>query len=175
VTSLTVRGLANGTQYVFQVGSENSAGTHWSAYFYGWTQALPGESTGGAASMGSTTATLTWQDNSNNENGFFTQYKVSGATSWTTGPTVGANVTSVTVPGLNPGTPYIFQVGAENSVGTRWSAYIYGTTAAQVPPPAYHAGRQVTIDSHATGGVSGHTEPGNSYPTGPTRPANSAI
>lgn len=172
VTSLTVPGLKNGTQYVFQVGSENSAGTHWSVYFYGWTQALPAEPTGGSASMGSTTATLTWQDNSNNENGFFTQYQVAGATSWNMGPTVGPNVTSVTVPGLTPNTKYIFQVGAENSVGTHWSAYIYGTTSAQ---PAYHAGRQVTIDSHATGGVSGHTGPGNSYAAGPTRSANSAI
>jgi hypothetical protein len=46
------------------------------------------------------------------------------------------------------------------------------------PPPApavYHAGRQVTIDSHATGGVSGHTGQANSYATGPTRGANSPI
>jgi surface antigen len=175
VTSLTVPGLKNGTEYVFQVGAHNSAGTHWSAYFYGWTQALPGEPTGGAAAMGATTATLTWQDNSNNENGFYTQYQVTGATSWTAGPSVGPNVTSVTIPGLSPSTKYTFQVGAENSVGTHWSAYFYGQTAAQAPPPAYHAGRQVSIDSHATGGVSGHTGPGNSYAAGPTRPVNSAI
>jgi CHAP domain-containing protein len=53
------------------------------------------------------------------------------------------------------------------------------TQPAPAPPPAatttYHAGRQVTIDKHATGGVSGHKGPGNSYATGPTRPANSAL
>ena len=33
----------------------------------------------------------------------------------------------------------------------------------------------MTIDSHATGGVSGHKGPANSYATGPTHPASSAL
>jgi hypothetical protein len=172
VTSLTVPGLKNGTQYVFQVGSENSAGTHWSAYFYGWTQALPAEPTGGSAALGSTSAVLTWTDNSNNETSFVTQYRPTSSSTWIAGPSVGANVTSVTVSGLSPSTAYTFQVGAQNSVGTHWSAYINASTTAQA---AYHAGLQVKIDSHATGGVSGHTGPGNSYAAGPTRPANSPL
>jgi surface antigen len=172
VTSMTVTGLKNGTDYTFQVGARNSVGTHWSAYFYGWTQALPAEPTGGSASMGSTSAALTWTDNSNNENEFVTQYRPTGSSTWIAGPSVGANVTSVTLGGLNSSTGYTFQVGARNSVGTHWSAYFYGTTAAQ---PAYNTGRQVSIDSHATGGVSGHTGPGNSYSAGPTHPANSAL
>ena len=52
-----------------------------------------------------------------------------------------------------------------------------GTTQTAPPPPstAYQAGLQVTIASQATGGVSGHTGPANSYATGPTHPANSPI
>ena len=42
-------------------------------------------------------------------------------------------------------------------------------------PAAYQAGRQVTIASQATGGVSGHTGPANSYAAGPTHPANSPL
>ena len=172
VTSMTVGGLKNGTRYTFQVGARNSVGTHWSVYFYGWTQALPAEPTGGSASMGSTTAALTWADNSDNETSFVTQYQPAGSSSWIAGPSVGANVTSVTVTGLNPSTHYTFQVGARNSVGTHWSPYFYGVTSAQA---AYNTGRQVSIVSQATGGVSGHTGPGNSYSTGPTHPANSPL
>jgi Fibronectin type III domain/CHAP domain len=172
VTSMTVTGLSTGTEYTFQVGAQNSVGTHWSAYFNGWTQALPAEPTGASASMSSTSAALTWTDNSDNETSFVTQYQPTGSGTWIAGPSVGANVTSVTVNGLTPDTKYTFQVGARNSVGTHWSAYVYGSTTAQ---PAYNTGRQVTIASQATGGVSGHTGPGNSYATGPTHPANSAL
>jgi hypothetical protein len=56
-----------------------------------------------------------------------------------------------------PSTSYTFQVGARNPAGTHWSVYFTGNTAKQpapapasAPPPAYHAGRQVAIDTHAT-------------------------
>jgi len=78
----------------------------------------------------STTATLAWDDNSNNETGFATQYRV-GSGPWVAGPTTNAGATSITVGGLNPGIDYTFQVGAQNSAGTKWSAYAYGTTTAQ--------------------------------------------
>jgi O-glycosyl hydrolase len=171
-TTMTVSGLKTGTEYTFQVGARNPVGTHWSVYFYGWTQALPAEPTGGSASMSSTSAVLTWTDNSDNETSFVSQYRPDGSSTWITGPSVGANITSMTVTGLSPSTDYTFQVGAQNSVGTHWSAYFYGTTPA-LPP--YHTGLQVSIDSQATGGDSGHTGPGNSYPAGPTHPANSPL
>jgi hypothetical protein len=133
------------------------------------------------ASVKSTSAALTWTDASNNETGFVSQYRV-GSGSWVTGPSAGANTNSVTVTGLKASTSYTFQVGARNSAGTHWSAYFTATTAKQpapaptpTPPPAYHAGRQVTIDTHATGGVSGHKGPGNTYAAGPTRLKNSAL
>jgi surface antigen len=67
------------------------------------------------------------------------------------------------------------------TTGSGWpTAFIHikdvpQTATPPAPPSGYHAGRQVTIDKHATGGVSGHKGPGNSYAVGPTRPANSAL
>jgi len=74
--------------------------------------------------------------------------------------------------------------------GKTWTATLLGylrpkKSVTQPTPPAppsvppapgtYHAGRQVTVDTHATGGVSGHKGPGNSYAAGPTRPKNTAV
>lgn len=42
-------------------------------------------------------------------------------------------------------------------------------------PTKYETGRQVRVVSQATGGVSGHKGPANSYAAGPTHPANSAL
>jgi hypothetical protein len=173
-TSMTISGLTPGTSYTFQVGAWNAAGTHWSVYFYGTTQqqTLPAQPTNPTVtSTTSTSASLSWTDASNNESGFIAQFRI-GSGGWTQVASVPANATSMTIGGLTPSTSYTFQVGAWNSVGTRWSVYFYGSTPA-LPP--YHAGRQVSILSLASGGVSGHTGPWNSYPTGPTRPANSAI
>ena len=172
---MTVGGLKVGTSYTFEVGARNSVGTHWSAYFYGATVSLPALPTNAqVTSTTGTSAVLTWTDSSNNETSFVSQYKI-GSGSWVAGPSVGANATSMTVGGLQVGTSYTFQVGARNSVGTHWSAYFYGSTATAPPPATNHAGRQVTVDSHATGGVSGHEGPGNAYAAGPTRPANTAV
>lgn len=127
-----------------------------------------------------TSAKLTWTDASNNESNFASQYKV-GNGAWTPGPSVGANVTAMTVSGLKASTTYTFQIGAHNGAGTRWSAYTYGATKASPPPPAqsappaYHAGFKASIDRHATGGVSGHTGPSNTYRAGPTRAKDASI
>jgi len=56
------------------------------------------------------------------------------------------------------------------------SPAVAGTSPpAPTTPSAYHTGRKVTIDSHATGGVSGHKGPSNSYSAGPTRARNSSL
>src|SRR5206468_408252 len=127
---------ARGTSYTFQVGAKNLKGTHWSVYFYGRTVALPAQPT--SVHVASTTgysAALAWTDASNNEESLVAQYKI-GSGSWVAGPSVGANVTSVTVSGLHSGTAYTFQVGARNSVGTHWSTYFYGSTVAFPAQPS---------------------------------------
>jgi hypothetical protein len=142
-------------------------------------QTLPAQPTNPrVTSTSETSAVLSWTDASKNATSFASQYRI-GSGSWVAGPSVGAGATSMTVTGLKASTSYTFQVGARNSVGTHWSAYFTGKTTAQPAPPpapaAYHTGREVTIDTHATGGVSGHKGPGNSYAAGPTHAANSPL
>ena len=67
---------------------------------------------------------------------------------------------------------------ADAWVYTGSSSPAAGSCSAQPPAPAptgYHTGRQVSVVSQATGGVSGHKGAANSYATGPTHPANSAL
>ena len=54
---------------------------------------------------------LTWQDNSDNEDGFNVEYRLPAGT-WTAGPRTAANGTSATVSGLTLGTTYEFRVVA---------------------------------------------------------------
>jgi hypothetical protein len=134
-TSVTVTGLHSGTAYTFQVGAHNSVGTHWSTYFYGTTVAFPAQPTNPhVASTSPSSAVLAWTDASNNETAFVSQYKIGGG-SWVAGPSVAANVTSMTIGGLSGSTAYTFQIGAQNTAGTHWSAYAYGTTQAPVHAP----------------------------------------
>jgi chitodextrinase len=153
-TSVTVGGLSANTAYTFQVGAQNSAGTHWSAYANGGTTTaappLPAEPTSPrVTSTSSSSAVLAWTDASNNEDRFVTQYRI-GTGAWLAGPSVGPGTTSVTVGGLSANTAYTFQVGAQNSAGTHWSAYAPGTTTAAAPTLNY----QVTnYDNDGTTGV----------------------
>ena len=121
-TSLKVTGLSPGLNYTFQVGAYNAAGTHWSVYFYGLT--LPAQPQNPRpTAISQTSVSLAWDDVSSNETGFRVQYKT-GSGAWTSaGPATGANMTSYKVTGLAVDTAYIFQVGASNSAGTKWSTY----------------------------------------------------
>ena len=179
--SVTIGGLIPGESYTFQVGANNIAGTRWSAYATGSTpQVLASQVTNARVTATSeTAAALAWTNTADNVASFATQYRVTGTSAWTTGPSVGAGTTSVTVAGLKAGTKYTFQVGVRNSKGTNWGQYFYGTTAsAPTPAPAptgYNTGREVTVVSQATGGDSGHKGPANSYAAGPTHAAGSPI
>jgi titin len=82
-----------------------------------------------AASVTSTSVTLRWNDNSNNETGFVVE-RCSGSSrklSCTAVGTPGANVTTFTNTGLSPATSYQYRVKAVNSTGS--SAYSNMVTA----------------------------------------------
>jgi hypothetical protein len=96
-----------------------------------------------------------------------------------------ASAASLTVLTQNPGPVQEATIGKTYTYGGKATLLGYlrpkksATQPTPPPPPpapiTYHAGRQVTVDKHATGGDSGHKGPGNSYATGPTRPTNSAL
>ena len=65
--------------------------------------------------------TLTWTDNSNNEDGFKIERKLGQAGSYSQISIVGSNSTSYVDPTLADGTTYCYQVRAYNSAGD--SAY----------------------------------------------------
>lgn len=90
--------------------------------------AEPGKPT--ISSLASSSLTLGWADNSNNETSFKTQYSTDGGKTWKAGPSASANARSISVTGLSPSTAYTFQVGASNNKGTKWSAYATATTPA---------------------------------------------
>lgn len=83
-------------------------------------------------STGADWATLAWADRSNDETCFRVRYRV-GTGAWTEVPAVPAGSVGATVKGLKPLTHYIFQVGARNSAGTKWSAYFPGDTKEPLP------------------------------------------
>jgi hypothetical protein len=62
----------------------------------------------------STSITLNWQDNSNNETGFQIQRATSSGGPWSVVGTVGANVTSYMDAGLSSSTTFYYQVAAFN-------------------------------------------------------------
>jgi uncharacterized protein YraI/predicted esterase len=68
---------------------------------------------------------------------------------------------------------------ADAWVYTGTNSPVAGSCSASTPPSSaptgYETGRQVSVVSQATGGVSGHKGPANSYAAGPTHPANSAL
>ena len=63
-----------------------------------------------------TQAVLTWQDNSDNEDGFLIERRTAGG-SWQTATTTDADEMSHTDDGLTPGTFYEYRVSAVNGVG----------------------------------------------------------
>jgi hypothetical protein len=90
--------------------------------------------------------TLTWTDNSADENGFKIERKLSSAATYTQIATVGANVTTYLSTGLNPNTAYSYRVRAYNQNGN--SAYSNEASAMTLPnSPAVPGGLVATTIS----------------------------
>ena len=132
-TTITVSGLVAGTGYEFRVLAKSAAGPH--------TPSDPAvtEPLGGAAAptnvtataTGSTSATVTWTDNANDETGFLIEWRI-GNDLWTPAAAAAPDQTSVNVGHLFGSRTYDFRVAATNAEGPGWSA----PATLTLPPPA---------------------------------------
>jgi RHS repeat-associated protein len=120
VTTGTVTGLTNGTNYTFTVTALNAVGASSpSSPSAAITVGVPSVATGISASLGDTQATVTWTAPAPN-GAALTSYTI---TSWLNGgavhtDAVTAPATSGTATGLTNGTSYTFTVTATNTYGT---------------------------------------------------------
>ncbi len=142
-TAAQITGLAASTSYSFRVRAAGASG--YSAYSNVATAttpaAAPPPSPVPVAPTGLSvrgvlpgTVQLTWTDNSSNETSFRIEQLV-GA-SYQEVYAVGANITTVQISGLNPGTGYSFRVRARNAAGNSgYSNVATGASPAGTPPP----------------------------------------
>jgi len=93
--------------------------------------------------------TVQWNDNSNNENGFYV-YLAYQSTTYTRLVTTGANATTAAINGLTPGTYQVY-VAAFNSGGESGS----GATSVNVPQPAQSVSAAFSVSPGS--GVAGST------------------
>ena len=114
-------GLSATTLYCYTIVVSDNAGNNSSASSVACVTTPSGSSTDPAppsnlATMAvtSTSITLNWQDNSNNELGFQIQRATSSGGPWSVVGSVGANVTSYMDSGLGSSTTYYYQVAAFN-------------------------------------------------------------
>jgi hypothetical protein len=86
----------------------------------------------GVAQAASFDATVTWQDNSANEDGFKVYRKTGVGGTYTQIGQVGAGVATFTDTGLAENTTYCYQIGAFNAIDEKKSAERCGATGGSV-------------------------------------------
>lgn len=140
-TSLTVTGLAQATQYEFEVGAANAGGSATSATTATATTPSTGTLPGAPTNLttGSITTTSVQVDWSPPASGttpftYTVQWSPTGQNSWATAGTVSDPTVTLAVTGLATGTTYDFRVQASNAAGAGpWSATLTATTTSSGP------------------------------------------
>jgi len=115
----TVRNLSAETAYSFRVGARNASGVSWSEPVSVTTLAPAPDPPSGvtATATGSTTALVTWIDNSDDEHLFRVQRRTGAGDKWVEAALANRDETSVEVRRLLPSTTYEIRVLAENPRG----------------------------------------------------------
>jgi len=154
VTSYNNTGLNASTTYYYRIRAYNSTGnSSYSNEAFTTTQSaitIPAATTNLQASeVSSSQINITWQDNSNNEDGF----KIEQGTGiygiyWTEIASVNANVTNYNNTGLIASTTYYYRVRAYNSAGNSgYSNQVYATTQSGLTIPTVPSNFQAMVVS----------------------------
>jgi len=134
-TTYTVNGLSQSSRYCYQVAAWNDAGESAKtspACATTRTQSSPAPAVPAnleAEAASATTIKLSWDDMSDNEQGF----KIYSSTGSSIGQ-VGADITTYTVTGLHPATSYCFLVSSWNNAGESAKSSIACATTIIAPP-----------------------------------------
>ena len=140
-TSATITGLANGTAINVRVSAVNAAGTGTATTTLAATpRTTPGAPSDVAATVTTTSVTLTWDAPASDGGSAITDYivkrRVVGDSSWTTVADGTSTSRSATVTGLTTGTSYEFTIAAVNAAGTGSASDSLTTTPSAVPGAA---------------------------------------
>jgi titin len=138
VTSFSnISGLSPNTEYFYRVRAYSANGNSaFSNEANATTLAGPPTAPSGlaATAMSSSRIDLAWTDNSNNEDGFKIERRLSSTATYTEIATVGANVTSFSSTGLSPNTGYTYRVRASNISGNSAYSNEASATTLRTPP-----------------------------------------
>ncbi|MDZ7367935.1 MAG: fibronectin type III domain-containing protein [candidate division KSB1 bacterium] len=136
VTSYVDSGLTANTTYFYRVRASNAGGhSAYSNEANATTPAdLPAPPSGlTATAISNTQINLAWTDNSSDEISFRIEAKLGAGGAYEEIDSVGANVTSYSSTGLDPGTQYFYRVRASSTTGH--SAYSNEANATTLPDP----------------------------------------
>ncbi|MBN1877401.1 MAG: fibronectin type III domain-containing protein [Anaerolineae bacterium] len=151
MTTYADTGLPCETPYDYRVVAYNTDGTSaYSNVAHGTTTACPLSAPAAPSDLtvlltAQTAITLTWTDNSDNEEGFKIERSPDGGSDWTQVGTVITDVTTYTDTGLTCETPYYYRVLAYNAAGDSAYSNVVNTTTATCPPTAPAAPENLTV------------------------------
>ena len=131
VTTAAITGLANGTEYVFEVTASNAVGEGWEAYAVSVPSTVPDAVTGVVAVAGDRQVTVSWSAPQSDGGSPITGYTVTSSSggSWAT------SNTSLIVTGLVNGQEYSFTVAAKNAAGAGPTSQASPRVTPQPPAP----------------------------------------